>query len=452
MRTHVLAVCLAAGLLLGLPSTGLTAGTPPDPPTVTGLCATDNDYLWTISSTAAAPSSLDIEYRASFADWLPAVLAPGEGSGHSVVVATSRDAGTTLSARWTAYPDELGTGSAPSTPCETAALTVTIVVEGGTGTPSAFDATVTGSTPNPPWSTRAVVHVVSGTPLTLDAGNYVVAPKRTDLPPGYFWRSTSCGTGMTDDPAYPRLIEWLLPGTTESCTVVFHYGPILADSIAAGKNTGFDGFGSSALVVPSGTWVTYLVRTQPSLAGLPLQVWRRVGKGAWTLAATRTVAADGSIHFYAKVTAATAFQARWPGDATYPASSAPGRRASASTGAASLAVTCEEFSRAMGEDGTSTVRREAWVKSGAKITATLCENASTGFSWGSPGYDHRLISLVGHRSVGAPGGAVGGAGTAAWTFKSLKVGTSTITLEYARPWAGGEQHIWNLELVVHATK
>ena len=35
-----------------------------------------------------------------------------------------------------------------------------------------------------------------------------------------------------------------------------------------------------------------------------------------------------------------------------------------------------------------------------------------------------------------------------WTFKALKKGTSTITLEYSQPWEGGEKGKWTYNLTV----
>jgi len=45
-------------------------------------------------------------------------------------------------------------------------------------------------------------------------------------------------------------------------------------------------------------------------------------------------------------------------------------------------------------------------------------------------------------------GLVGAPGEEVWTFKALKKGTSTIALEYSRPWEGGEKGEWTLNLTV----
>ncbi len=45
-------------------------------------------------------------------------------------------------------------------------------------------------------------------------------------------------------------------------------------------------------------------------------------------------------------------------------------------------------------------------------------------------------------------GAAGASGEEAWTFKALKEGESTISMEYSRPWEGGEKREWTFILTV----
>ena len=42
----------------------------------------------------------------------------------------------------------------------------------------------------------------------------------------------------------------------------------------------------------------------------------------------------------------------------------------------------------------------------------------------------------------------GTAGQEIWTFKALRPGTSTISMDYSRPWEGGEKGEWTFKLTV----
>ncbi len=74
---------------------------------------------------------------------------------------------------------------------------------------------------------------------------------------------------------------------------------------------------------------------------------------------------------------------------------------------------------------------------GGSLIVTLESNGSTGFQWSEPAEisDETVLDQVGHGfqapedtdMVGAPGKEI-------WTFKALKKGTSTISMEYSRPW------------------
>jgi len=83
----------------------------------------------------------------------------------------------------------------------------------------------------------------------------------------------------------------------------------LDDQIAPGIDRGTSGFGTATAIVPSGYWVTYLVRTDPVHAGKILIIWTRSRYGAWTHLTTRAIAEDGTVHFYARVQQWTAFRA-----------------------------------------------------------------------------------------------------------------------------------------------
>jgi predicted secreted protein len=456
MRLRVVTLFAALVLLLPAPAMVLAVDpAPAAPPTVTGLCATDLDYFWTISSDLKGLATYDIEYSTSFADWnIPDTLVPQDSGVHSVVVVTGKDAGTTLSARWAAFPNQVGSSSSPSTTaCEAASIALTVTVQGGTVNPTAFAASITGVTV-PSFDLRQAVAFTSGVPVAIPAGSYIVNPRLDQLPAGYLWRSTRCNDSTATDPKYARLAFPILPGEAWACEIVYHYGPTLTDAIAPGVNRGTVGFGVSTISVPNGTYVTYLVRTDPSLAGRVVQIWTRTATGAWKLATSRNVASDGTAHHYARVSAQTGFRAKWAGDDIFVASIAHGRIATASTsGETRLSITCDEFAAAQDPvSGKSPVQREAWIRVGSTVTFTLCSNASTGFGWGTLKYDHAALVLTKHVSSPPKTPMPGAAGTERWTFRVLRATTSTVSVAYSRPWDGGEKGLWTLTLKVHGQR
>jgi inhibitor of cysteine peptidase len=111
----------------------------------------------------------------------------------------------------------------------------------------------------------------------------------------------------------------------------------------------------------------------------------------------------------------------------------------------SVAVSCDDF---MGQNHIS---QEAQVAVGGSLTVTLCSNRTTGFEWVESAEisDQTVLQQTDHRFVPPEEtGVVGAAGTQVWTFQALKKGTSTISMEYSRPWEGGEKGEWTFNLTV----
>ena len=223
----------------------------------------------------------------------------------------------------------------------------------------------------------------------------------------------------------------------------------LTDAIAAGLIRGTDGFGLAGVVVPAGTYATYLVRTEPSLAGKVLQIWTRPATGEWQRVTSRTVAPDGTVHYSARIAAWTAFQARFAGDDAAGMAAGHGRIANASArGDASIWIGCGEFEQRATAGGTATLHRRLTVRAGAIPRVRLCSNASTGYRWDAPRFDGRYLSLLAHRAIAPTSGMMGAAGTEVWTFRALRTGATTLTLTYSRPWQGGEKATWTVALDV----
>ena len=115
------------------------------------------------------------------------------------------------------------------------------------------------------------------------------------------------------------------------------------------------------------------------------------------------------------------------------------------TTGASVEVSCDDFMQ------QKHISKEVAAAVGDSFTVTLCSNPTTGFQWSESAQisdptvvqqmDHKFVSPEAEGLVGAPGKEV-------WTFKALKKGTSTISVEYGRPWEGGEKGEWTFNLTV----
>lgn len=73
---------------------------------------------------------------------------------------------------------------------------------------------------------------------------------------------------------------------------------------------------------------------------------------------------------------------------------------------------------------------------GKTFTIALDANATTGYNWSQTIKDTNVVAYVDNAYVAAATGpqVVGGSGIDTFTFKAVGKGTTTITLNYARPW------------------
>ena len=102
---------------------------------------------------------------------------------------------------------------------------------------------------------------------------------------------------------------------------------------------------------------------------------------------------------------------------------------------------------------TKHIRRDLEVKGVDSFKIALCSNPTTGFQWSETANisDHTVLEQTNHQFFPpeAKGkGKIGTAGEDVWTFKVLKEGNSTISIDYSRPWEGGEKGEWTFELTV----
>jgi len=72
---------------------------------------------------------------------------------------------------------------------------------------------------------------------------------------------------------------------------------------------------------------------------------------------------------------------------------------------------------------------------GQSLVVTLESNATTGYSWALvQNSDDSVLNETGHEYITPQTTLIGAGGNEEWTFKTLKKGTSTISMGYSRPW------------------
>ena len=110
--------------------------------------------------------------------------------------------------------------------------------------------------------------------------------------------------------------------------------------------------------------------------------------------------------------------------------------------AASSAVSVDESSSG----------KQVEIAAGGTLTVTLESNQTTGFQWElkSVGDTSVLQSQGGTYNAPEDTGMVGAGGEEVWTFKALKSGTSSLSMEYSQPWDGGTKAGQTFDLTVVA--
>ena len=240
------------------------------------------------------------------------------------------------------------------------------------------------------------------------------------------------------------LLALLLPITASPAAAA---NATLSDMIAPGVQLGTEGFGTSTVLVPKDSYVTYLVRTDSRLKGKRVQIWLDTGSG-WKLTTTRAIEADGSVHYFARVTGRVGFWAKYPG--VTPIATSHGRSANVSAdGTTTIRVTCEDVSPT-GSSVKSIVSRTVVTRVRGTVRVIICSNASTGFSWGMVALDTLHLLRVGHTNQ--PGHGIGAPGTETWSLRLTNAGVGRATLVYSQPWKGGEKAVWTLLLTVQTAQ
>jgi inhibitor of cysteine peptidase len=96
------------------------------------------------------------------------------------------------------------------------------------------------------------------------------------------------------------------------------------------------------------------------------------------------------------------------------------------------------------------ISQQVEVPAGGSLTVVLGSNPTTGFQWTEEAQisDTSVLKQVSHGYVASDSELMGAAGQEIWTFDVLKAGKTTVSLEYSRPWEGGEKGEWTYTLNV----
>jgi len=113
----------------------------------------------------------------------------------------------------------------------------------------------------------------------------------------------------------------------------------------------------------------------------------------------------------------------------------------------SVEVTCDDFMN------QKHISKQFEIQADGLLVVTLCSNPTTGFQWAEEAQisDPGVLKQLQHEFVGPesePPPPPGTPGQEIWTFNALKKGTSTVYMEYSRPWEGGEKGEWTYTLTV----
>lgn len=111
----------------------------------------------------------------------------------------------------------------------------------------------------------------------------------------------------------------------------------------------------------------------------------------------------------------------------------------------SIEIAGDEFAAA------NHITRTIDLAPGDAVTVSLASNPSTGFSWTEAALiaDPTVLEQVEATWTEAENkGMMGAGGSQVWTLKALRQGTTTVRMEYSRPWEGGEKAVWTFELTV----
>ena len=117
--------------------------------------------------------------------------------------------------------------------------------------------------------------------------------------------------------------------------------------------------------------------------------------------------------------------------------------------AAPLVMTaCSSSAKQVSADESSS-GKQMDIAVGGTLTVTLDSNQTTGYSWGLKEIsDTGILEKTDNKYVAPTSSLMGAGGKEVWTFKALAPGTTTLSMEYSQPWAGGQKAAKNFTLTV----
>lgn len=111
--------------------------------------------------------------------------------------------------------------------------------------------------------------------------------------------------------------------------------------------------------------------------------------------------------------------------------------------ATKVAIDCATF------EATPNATASVEVAAGDMVVVSLCSNPTTGFRWADPVVSDSAVVEVDSWVYEAPSGdMMGASGTEHVVLHALAAGSATVSGSYGRPWEGGEQGVWTVELSI----
>ncbi len=109
-----------------------------------------------------------------------------------------------------------------------------------------------------------------------------------------------------------------------------------------------------------------------------------------------------------------------------------------------ISVSCDEF------QAKEHITKSVKLSVHGRLEIALCSNPSTGYQWSDSAQisDHTVLWQTSHTTLPSSSSMLGAPGTEKWTFQAFNKGTTTISLEYSRPWEESGGDGWSLRVNV----
>ncbi len=108
-----------------------------------------------------------------------------------------------------------------------------------------------------------------------------------------------------------------------------------------------------------------------------------------------------------------------------------------------IVVGYDEFSQG------KNISKQITIADGTELVVNLASNPATGFRWTQAAIDTpSVLTQADSKYVAPETNALGAGGTQVMTFKASAKGTTTVKMDYSRPWEGGEKAEWTFALTV----